>query len=281
MTMEFKRAEFSWLRCLMVTGALAIIGASPAMAQVTFAQYTQVNGALQEWTTSTTTSGSITTTVSSSGSVEFTLSEVPGEPLAQPQTAAFTLNATSTQLGNCGKTCGPGDSYVQPGYSGTFSFIDTTVGPDFNDNLLSGTFAVTGSPSTTGAQFSSSIGGGSGSFNSSATAGNLNQLVLTSAFINFTGQTKEVASFSLSSLIPNFALQSPLVGGDQGYPGGTLNTTLTTACPTAGSCGVFNASGSGTFSSDAAVLTPEPDTLALIGGGLLALGLIRRRKLVQ
>jgi hypothetical protein len=52
-------------------------------------------------------------------------------------------------------SCGPGDSFVQPGYSGTLSFIDTPVGPDDGDNLLSGSFAVTGSPSTTGAQFSS------------------------------------------------------------------------------------------------------------------------------
>ena len=72
------------------------------------------------------------------------------------------------------------------------------MGPYDGKNLLFGTFSVTGSPLTTGAQFSSSIGGGSGSFTSSATAGNLNQLILTSAFVNFTGQTLEVASFKRS-----------------------------------------------------------------------------------
>jgi hypothetical protein len=61
--------------------------------------------------------------------------------------------ATSGQVGNCGVSCGAGDSFVQPGYTGTFSFIDTATVP--GANLLSGTFAVTGSPSTTGAQFSS------------------------------------------------------------------------------------------------------------------------------
>jgi hypothetical protein len=257
--------NISSIRNLMAMSALAVMAVSPSMAQVTFAQYDQVNGATQEWSISTTTSGEITTTVSSTGSVEFTFSGIPGEPLAEPQTATFTLNATSTQLGNCGSTCGPGDSYVQPGYSGTFSFIDTTLGPDDGDNLLSGTFAVTGSPSTTGAQFSSSIGGGSGSFTASATAGNLNQLVLTSAFINFTGSTLEVASFSLSSLVPNFALQTPLTGGNQGFPTAS-----------------FNASGSGTFSAAApALVTPEPATVFLIGGGLLGLDMVRRRKLVR
>jgi len=273
--------KFGTLRGLVAAGALAIAAASPSMAQVTFATYTQgSNSNLQDWTISTTTSGNITTTVSESGTVQFQFSGiVPGAPLA-PQTAIFTLNATSTQLGNCGKLCGAGDSYVQPGYSGTFSFTDS-FGPDSGDNLLSGTFAVTGSPSTTGAQFSSSIGSSGGSFNSSATAGNLNQLVLTSAFINFTGQTKENTSFSLSSLVPNFALQLPLTNGDQGYPAGTLNTILTASCPTAGSCMVFNASGTGTFSSDAPVLSPEPTTLALIGGGFLVLGVVRRRKRVN
>src|SRR6185437_15521100 len=113
-----------------------------------------------------------------------------------------------SQIGNCGNPttpCGPGDSLVQPGYAGTFSFIDSSAGSHFGTNLLSGTFAVTGSPATTGAQFSSSVGSTGGSFNASATAGNLNQLVMTSAYLNFIGQTEENASWSLSSLIPNFA----------------------------------------------------------------------------
>ena len=138
------------------------------MAQTTFAQYDQVNGAIQQRSISDATSGGITTTtVNATGAVEFTFSEVPGAPVGA-QIATFTLAPTTTQIGNCDVRCGPGDSYVQPGYSGFFSFIDTMPGTYDGDNLLSGTFSVTGSPSTTGAQFSSSIGGGSGSFTSDA-----------------------------------------------------------------------------------------------------------------
>ena len=248
------------LQRLWVIGILAMIVVSLTMAQVTFAQFDETNANVQQW--SVTTSAGISTTVSATGSVSFTFSDVPGSPLG-PQTAAFSLNATSTQLGNCGKSCGAGDSYVQPGYVGMFSFTDTTTGLDYGDNLLSGWFSVTGSPSTTGAQFSSSVGGGSGGFTSSATAGNLNQLILTSDFVNFTGQDKEVASFSFSSLLPNFAVGT--VAGNQAFPDSET----------------FTAAGSGTFSSDATELAPEPASFALIGSGMLVIGMLRRKRPVR
>jgi len=195
--------------------------------------------------------------IDASGAVLFQFSGVPTQ-FVGAQTATFTLHATSGQVGNCGVSCGPGDSFVQPGYSGTFSFIDTQDVPGLN--LLSGTFAVTGSPATTGAQFSSSIGGTGGSFNASATAGILIQLVFTSGFLSFIGQTQEDASWSLSSLIPNFAVGA---------------VTLNQAFPAAGP---FNAAGSGTFSSNPGPSAPEPGSVILIGGGLCAVALAMRRR---
>ena len=244
---------------IWATLALAAIAVGPVMAApVTFAQYNQLNGNTQQW--SITTSGS-STVVTATGSVLFTFS-VPGLPFGPSEAATFTLSATSSQIGNCGVSCGAGDSLVQHGYAGTFSFIDAGLFP--GTNLLSGTFAVTGSPATTGAQFSSSIGGSGGSFNASATAGNLNQLVFTSSYLNFAGQTQEDASWSLSSLIPDFSVGT--VTANQAFPGPQ-----------------FNASGTGTFSSNPGPSIPEPGSLVLIGGGLCiaALTMRYRRKVLS
>jgi hypothetical protein len=240
-----------------------MIAASAGIAApLTFAQYFQINGAQQQWTISTLAG---ITTVNASGAVSFNLSGVPGLPFTGPENAIFTLNATSETPGNCGATCTSGDSFTQQGYSGTFSFIDNGGGFAQGSNLLSGTFAVTGSPSTTGAQFSSSPGGSGGSFNASSTADNLGQLVFTSAYLNFAGQTQETSSWSLSSLIPNFAVGTVTVVG-----------TTDTAFPAAGQ---FDAAGSGTFSSNPGPgAVPEPASMALIGGGLIGLAFVRRRR---
>ena len=246
------------LRGLVVPCTLVALSVGPAMATaVTFAQFIQQNGNTQAWTIST--SGT-TTTVSASAPVMFSFSGVSGLPFAGPENATFTLSATSTQIGSCGVACGAGDSFSQFGYAGTFSFIDAGAAP--GANLLSGTFAVTGSPSTTGAQFSSNIGSGNGSFTASATAGNLNQLVLTSAYLAFLNETDEVASFSLSSLIPNFSTGA--VTNGQAYP----------------ALGLFNAAGSGTFSSNPGPVpaVPEPPTFGLLAAGLLGFGVVRGGK---
>ena len=234
--------------------ALAATSAGSAMAgPLTFAQYVQANSGTQQWTVATTGNS---TTVSASGQVSISFSGVPGLPFAGPEAATFALNATSTQLGNCGVNCGAGDSYVQPGYAGTFSFIDNGINP--GANLLSGTFAVTDSPATTGAQFSSSVGGSGGSFNASATAGNLDQLILTSSYLSFHNVTEANASWSLSSMIPNFSTGT--VTGDQAFPGGP-----------------FNASGSGTFSVNTPPdLIPEPVSASLLAVSVFGLGLVRR-----
>jgi hypothetical protein len=257
--MKMTSTRFGSLGSCAAAFALAAIAGIPATAEtVTFAQYFQANGSQQQWSIST--SGT-TTTVTASGAVTFQFSGVPGVPFAGPENANFTLSASSSQPGNCGVACGPGDSFVQPGYAGTFSFIDNGGGAAQGKNLLSGTFAVTGSPSTTGAQFSSSVGGSGGSFNASATAGNLLQLVMTSDYLNFVGQTSENASWSLSSLTPNFSTGTVTAGQARPAPG------------------PFNAAGSGTFSSNPGpvVASPEPASLGLFGVGLYALSFMLRR----
>lgn len=243
------------LRSVTTISALALAATmSAGAAPVTFGQFIQLNGAEQQWSVSTT---AMTTTVTASGEVYFSFSGVSGLPFSGPQRALFALSATSTQLGNCGVACGPGDSFVQPGYSGTFSFISEDINP--GANLLSGTFAIIGDPSTTGAQFSSSIGSSGGSFNSSATAGNLDQLVLTSAYLSFMNVSQANASWSLSSLIPKFFTGA--VASRQALPGD-----------------LFNAAGSGTFSADGAQATPEPATFGLMGCTLLGLRVMLRRR---
>jgi PEP-CTERM motif len=233
---------------------LAAIAVSPVMATpVTFAQYVQTNGAVQQWTIS---NSGTTTTVTGAGSVQFLFSGVPGLPFSGFQDAAFTFSATSNQIGNCAINCANTDPYTQQGYVGTFSFTDTALGT----NLLSGTFAVSGTPATSGGKLGSTVGSSGAQFVASDTALNPLQLVLTSTYINFTGQTLEDASWSLSSLIPGFAVGTIVAA--QAYPSGT-----------------FNASGSGTFSAQSAV--PEPATFGLMGGALLGLGLLRRKKITQ
>jgi hypothetical protein len=231
--------------------AAAVVAAAPVLATpLTFAQYIQSDGAEQQWSIS---SSGGTSVISASGSGKFSFSGVVGSPFVGPESVNFTLSATSNQLGNCGVSCGPGDSYVQPGYTGAFSFIDTGSAP--GANLLSGTFAVTNSPSTTGAQFSSSIGSSGGNFNSSSTSGNLSQLVLTSSYIGFTDAVVEDASWSLSSLIPNFSA-GPVSAGKQADPGG-----------------VFDAAGTGTFSyATSATDISEPDAMSLLAPALLLIG---------
>ncbi len=245
---------------------LAALAASPALAApVTFAQYYETGGG-QDWAITTVfnavTDITTTTITAQSNAAYFLFTGVSGLPVKGAELANFNLTATSSQIGNCGVKCGPGSSFSQAGFVGTFSFIDASLHP--GANLLSGIFAVTAAPGTTGAQFSSSVGGSGASFNGSATPGNLQQLILTSDYIDFIGETQANASFALSSLIPPFATGPVTQDG---------NNFL--AFP---ALGTFEAAAVGTFSSDPGPQpADEPPAFALFGTGLAGLGLLMAR----
>jgi hypothetical protein len=91
--------------------------------------------------------------------------------------------------------------------------------------------------------------------------------VFTSDYLTFAGITSESASWALSSLQDaiSAAFATTATSNGSAYP-------LTT----------YNASGTGTFSaSQAPAAAPEPATFGLIGGALLALGLLRRKSARQ
>jgi hypothetical protein len=229
-----------------------LLAASPASAaNVTFAQYNQVDGAAQQWAISvvTTDIGACTSPpcveVTASGTVNFTFSGVPGAP-SGPQVANFLLTTISTTGGTTNV-----NAYSEAGFSGTFSFLDPSL-PAGDQNLLSGTFQF----NLTGAQLNESIGGSGGGFGGSDTPTDLNELVMTSSYIDFTGQTDQTATFTLSSLIPSFS-----AGGTPDLP----------------TNGPYAAAGDGTFSSNPG-FAPEPRTLFLTGLGLVGLGLLKLRK---
>jgi hypothetical protein len=237
-----------------VAAALTLRTTPSHATPVTFAQAFQQDGAVQEW--SITTSGT-TTTITANGASELLFSGVRGLPFSGPEAANFTFTATSTIAGACGTLCGPGDSFAQNGYSGSFAFIDAGATP--GADLLSGTFSVT-SLTAAGGQFAAIVGGNGSTFVTSATPSDQDQLTLSSDFLTFPG-FQQTASFSLSSLIPSFET-GPEVAGFA-YP----------------AQGTFTAAGTGTFSSNPApIATVEPPAALSFMVGLLGLGFVAGRR---
>jgi len=240
---------------------LTLMAATSAMAN-TFAQVIEVGNPVQ--ITILNTAGTVTITGSSTaGGDNFTFQVATGlGPAGTSQLATFSLTATSTQTGTCGSsTCPNGDSFTEQGFTGSFSYTDAVAGPNFGKILLAGTFNVNATPANSGGKFSSTVGGTGATYEATQTAGNLNGIVMNSAFLDFTGVTVEDGTWAISGLSPAFSVN-----------GTTNGITL----PTTGTS--FTGQLTGTFSSQNAPGAPEPMTLSLIGGGLIGLALLARRR---
>ncbi len=174
-------------------------------------------------------------------------------------TAAFTLSGT---VAKGSPATSVGGFLVQPGASGSFSFLSTaaiTVGGPFfvphtyaaGSNLLSGTF--------TNGVISGSTSSGSAS-DSNVTTGST--VTFTSDFLNFTPTIERDLSISLSAILPNLAA------------GTGANKALKS----------FRAVAGGQFSSDPAPLinglaiVPEPGVWVLMVAGFGLVGVSTRRR---
>jgi hypothetical protein len=239
---------------LITAFVLALTASQASASSITFAQTFQV-GSANQFSIFQNIGG--TTTVTAAGQDLF-IFQVPTIFGSTPQVATFNFTATTAQTGGCGSlTCPNSDSFTQQGYAGTFSYIGAG-----NVNFLSGTFAFDATPTNSGGKFSSTIGGGGGSFAGTQTSGNPSGITLTSDILNFSGVTNETGGWTMSSLTPNFAVDA---------------TATTLSLPHAGQ--TFTAAFSSTFSSEGAPSSaPEPATLALMGSALLGLGLIGRKR---
>lgn len=245
-----KSAFLTTIMGLAVTASTAIAGPT------TFAQTGQVDSTPQF--TIGNTGGTVTITASGQDYFSYM---VGGTPFSAPVLANFLLNATSTQLGSCGGAgCLGGDSFVEQGYSGSFSYT-VVGGTHAGQNLLSGTFNVNGTPSNSGGKFSATNGGTSGAYSGTQTAGNLNGILMTSDFLSFGGITVQTGVWGLSGLNPDFVVNA---------------TQTQNSMPLDGVRAV--ASNVATFSSLGSPAVPEPVTMALMGSALVGLGLIHRKR---
>lgn len=257
------------MKYLAIAAALAsITAATPAAAVLTtFATYSAIGGANVRWvnsgTAATRTSDArlfTTTTPTSTGlgavNVNFSFINSLLAPSVTNVNAAYTLNAIVSPFT---PVVVNGSSYVQPGLSGSFSFITTSAivvsGPGLTttfyaagSNLLSGTFSD--------AVFAGRRLGSSGAIFVSGL--NFTNINFTSDFLSFNNAADLDFSTAMTSIIP----------GSFPAANGALRT--------------FRAVSGGQFAADPRPIplsiVPEPATWGMLLAGFSLVGFSMRRR---